>query len=264
LSWLKRCLEVRFPLKIAKMIFFRNLKQYKNIAHGVLERKDGSANPFSNLKAEENVLRAVRDLGCGRATVDNLIFADQVHGKNVHYCPSDISGYIKLNVDGLASATLGQILVIKTADCLPILIYDPEKNQVAAIHAGRKGLIKGVIQKAMAVLNSNNKALIVGIGPHIKKCCYFLRKKDEEYIKNPKWQKYAEKRNGKYYFDLTRIAFGQLKDLGVKEKNIEDMGICTFCEAKRFFSARKRDAEPNFYAEEKDNFPCFGSFIGLR
>jgi len=246
------------------MIFFKNLKQYKNIAHGVLERKDGSVNPFSNVKTEGNVLRAVKDSGYGQATVDNLIFADQVHGNNVHYCPQDIGGYIKLNADGLASTTLGQILVIKTADCLPILIYDPEKNQVAAVHAGRKGLIKGVIQNAIAVLSSNSQSLIVGIGPHIKKCCYFLRKKDEEYIKNPKWQKYAEKRDGKWYFDLTQIALDQLQDLGVKEENIEDMGICTFCEAERFFSARKRDAEPNFYAKEKDNFPCFGSFIGLR
>jgi len=56
----------------------------------------------------------------------------------------------------------------------------------------------------------------------------------------------------------------QLQNLGVKEENIEDMGICTFCEAERFFSARKRDIEPNFYAKEKDNFPCFGSFIGLK
>ena len=246
------------------MIFFRNLKQYKNIAHGVLERKDGSANPFSNVKAEENVLRAVRALGRGQAIVDNLIFADQVHGKNVHYCPSGIGGYIKLNTDGLVSANLGQILVIKTADCLPVLIYDPGKNQVAAIHAGRKGLIKGVIQNAITVLNSNSKSLIVGIGPHIRKCCYFLREKDEEYIKNPKWRKYAEKRDGKFYFDLTRIAFDQLQDLGVKRGNIEDMDICTFCEAERFFSARKRDIEPHFYAKEKDRFPCFGSFIGLR
>lgn len=253
-----------YQLKIKRMIFFRNLKQHKNIAHGVLERKDGSVNSFSNIKSEENVLRAVRDLGCGQVTVEDLIFAGQVHGDNIHYCPPDIGGYIKLNADGLASAAFGQILVIKTADCLPILIYDPEKNQVAAIHAGRMGLIKGVIQKAIAVLNPNSESLIVGIGPHIKKCCYFLRKKDEEYVKNPKWQKYTEERDGKYYFDLTRIAFDQLQDLGVKGENIEDMGICTFCEAERFFSARKRDAEPNYYARENENFPCFGSFIGLK
>jgi len=246
------------------MIFLNNLKQYKNIAHGVLERKDGSVNPFSNVKSGENVLRAVGSLGYEQATIDNIIFAEQVHSNNVHYCPPDISGYIKLNADGLVSAAFGQILVIKTADCLPILIYDPEKNQVASIHAGREGLIKGIIESAITALNSNNKSLVVGIGPHIKKCCYYLREKDEEYTKNPKWRKYAEKRDGKYYFDLTQIALDQLQNLEVKRENIEDMGVCTFCEAERFFSARKREAEPNFYAKAKENFPCFGSFIGLK
>jgi len=246
------------------MIFFKNLQQYKNVAHGVLERKDGSVNPFSNVRAEENVLRAVKNSGYGQTTVDNLIFADQAHGNNVYYCPPGIGGYIKLNADGLACASLGQILIVKTADCLPILIYDPEKKQAAAIHAGRKGLTKGIIQKAIAALNSNSKTLVLGVGPHIKKCCYFLREKDEKYARDPQWQKYVEERDGKYYFDLTRIAFDQFQDLGVKKENIEDMGICTFCEAKRFFSARKRDATPDFYAKEKDNFPCFGSFIGLK
>jgi len=246
------------------MIFFNNLKQHKNIVHGALERKDGSVNPFSNVNSEENVLRAVKSLDYKQTAVENLIFAEQAHGNNVHYCPPDIGGYIKLNADGLATATLGQILIVKTADCLPILIYDPEKNQVAAIHAGRKGLIKGIIQSAIAALNSNNQSLMVGIGPHIRKCCYYLREKDEEYAENPKWKKYTEKRDGKYYFDLTQIAFDQLQNLGVRKNNIEDMGICTFCEAERFFSARKRDVEPNFYAKEKENFPCSGSFIGLR
>lgn len=246
------------------MIFFKNLKQYKNIVHGVLERKDGSVNPFSNVNSGENVLRVVKSLGYEQAAIENLIFAEQVHSNSVHYCPPDIGGCIKLNADGLASASPGQILVIKTADCLPILIYDPEKNQVAAIHAGRGGLIKGIIQSAIIALNSNNKSLVVGVGPHIKKCCYYLREKDEKYVKDPKWQKYAEEREGRYYFDLAQIAFEQLQNLGVEKVNIEDAGICTFCEAERFFSARKRDSQPNFYAKEKESFPCFGSFIGLR
>lgn len=245
------------------MIFFDNLKKYKRVVHGIMERKDGSVNPFSNPKTEENVLRALKKLDCNRGVAD-LIFAEQVHASIVHYCLPDIGGYIKLNADGLVSATLGQILVVKSADCLPILIFDPEKNKVAAIHAGRESLIKGIIKNAITVLNSNNKSLIIGIGPHIKKCCYFLHKKNEECAKNLKWKKYAEKRDGKYYFDLTQIAFDQLQILGVKKENIEDLGICTFCKAKRFFSARKREAEPSFYAKEKENFPCFGSFIGLR
>lgn len=207
------------------MLFFKNLQQYKNVIHGVLERKDGSVNPLSNPKTEENVLKALKEVGYEGAAVSNLVFAEQVHGTEVHFC-GDTGGYIKLNADGLITEIPGQILVVKTADCVPILIYDPVQNRVAAVHAGRKGLLKGIIKNALTVLESRGKDLIIGLGPHIRKCCY--------------------------YFDLTQVVFDQLAMAGVKKENIEDCGVCTFCSANDFFSARKKESQR------------FGTFIGLR
>jgi len=241
------------------MIFFENLKKQKNLIHGVLERKDGSVNPFSNPKSEENILKVLKKLGFKNCQVDNLIFAEQVHGTNVYFCPSDIGGYIKLQTDGLISQTPGQILVIKTADCLPLLIYDPLKKKVGAIHAGRKGLMKGIIEEAIKTFGSSS-SLVVGIGPHIRKCCYSLSERNKVYFQVP-WKKYLQKRNNQFYFDLTQIAKDKLLKIGVKKENIEDSGICTFCQGKRFFSARKKAEKPNSPAQDK--FPCFGSFIGL-
>ncbi len=245
------------------MIFLKNLKKYKNVIHGILERKDGSVNPFSNSKTEENILRALKELGYKNAKVDNLIFADQVHGRNVYFCPLDIGGYIKLQTDGLITKTPGQSLVIKTADCLPILIYDPREKKVGAIHAGREGIIKGIIEAAIKVFNSRPSSLIVGIGPHIRKCCYYLKKKNENLTQDSELKKYIQERNGKFYFDLTQIAIDKLLKSGVRKENIEDCGICTFCQAERFYSARKRKEQPDIYQKEKERFPCFGSFIGL-
>lgn len=245
------------------MLFFENLGKQRGLIHGVLERKDGSVNPFSNPKTEENVLRALKKLNYERGGGD-LIFAEQMHTVNVFFCPRDAGGYIKLNSDGLVSETPGQVLVVKTADCLPILMYGLRKKRVAAVHAGREGLMKGIIKEALKVLGSKGEDLIVGIGPHIRKCCYYLKEKHRQEFQEKGWRKYIEIKNGKRHLDLTRIAFDRLTEMGVKRENIEDCGICTFCEAERFFSARKRESQPNFYAREQERFPCFGTFIGLK
>lgn len=245
------------------MIFFEKFQEHKEIIHGILERKDGSVNPFSNPRSGENVLEALRRLGFKEAKIDNLIFAEQIHSPNVYVCPPGIGGYIKLETDGLISKNPGQILIIKTADCLPILVYDPQQKKVGAIHAGRKGLLGGIIENTIEVFDSQPSSLIVGVGPHIRKCCYYLKKRDQDYILHSQWRKYIEKRDDKLYLDLTQIALDKLLNLGIKRENIEDCMICTYCQAERFYSARKRESQPDFYRKEKEKFPCFGSFIGL-
>jgi len=243
------------------MIFFKRFQKYKEIVHGVLERKDGSVNPFSNPKSPENILRALKKLGFKEAKIDNLIFAEQIHSKNVYICPPGLGGYIRLQTDGLISKNPGQILIVKTADCLPLLIYDPEEKKVGAIHAGRRGLIKGIIENALKAFDSHLSSLIIGIAPHIRKCCYYL--KDQDYILHSQWKKYTKRKNDKFYFDLTQIALDKFLESGVKRENIEDCEICTYCQAGRFYSARKKESQPDFYQRENERFPCFGSFIGL-
>jgi len=243
------------------MIFFENLKKYKNVIHGVLEKKDGQVNPFSNSKAEENILRALKKLGYGDANVDNLIFAEQVHDSKVYSCPSGLGGYIKLETDGLITENPNQVLIIRTADCVPILIYDPDQKKVGAVHAGRKSIMKGIIETAVRNFNCNPSSLIVGIGPHIRKCCYCFEKDIKTLISAPEIKKYVRENERKFYLDLTQIVVDKLLESGVKRENIEDCGICTFCEAERFYSARKREKHPDIYQGEW--IPCFGSFIGL-
>ena len=239
------------------MIFFNNLNQYKNeIIHGVMEISDGSANPFSNQKAVENVLKSLKKLGFNFKP-NNLVFADQIHSANSCFCQE--GGIIKLKTDALISNRKKIVLVIKTADCLPILFYDYKNKIISAVHAGRKGLEKGIIGKTIRKSGVEPKNLIIGIGPHIKKCCYYLRGGAVKKYQSDK--KYTIRKNGKIYLDLTKMAVDQLTGIGVKKENIEDSGICTFCQGKgRFFSARRREIEKN---KTKEKHACFGSFIAL-
>jgi len=249
------------------MIFFNHLKKEKNLVQGVMERKDGSVNPYSNPDSDENILTALAGLGFSNFGIDNLIYAEQLHGANIYNLPVGVGGIIKLGIDGLISHNAGQILIIKTADCAPILIFDPKNQVVAALHCGRKSVIAGIIPKAIFLLKKNYHSaasdILVGIGPHIRKCCYWLREDTLKGLKNSQWSKYFIKKDKKTYFDLTAAIFDQLEAAGLANKQIEDRGICTYDEAERFFSARKREDEPEIYQKEKERFPCFGSFIGI-
>jgi len=245
------------------MILFKNLKKYKNLIHGILERKEGSVNPFSNFESGENILKAVRKLGWKSAKIDNLIFAEQIHNKNVFFCPPDIGGYIKLGVDGLITKNRGQILIVKTADCIPLLIYDSKEKKIGAIHAGREGLIKGIIENTIKIFNSDPSYFVVAIGPHIRECCYFLKGKNKNYSRHPEWKKYIQKKNKRFYFNLTKIVIDKLFKAGVRKENIEDCGICSYCQAEKFYSARRKEKQQNIYKKENERFPETGSFIGL-
>lgn len=246
------------------MIFLKNLKEQEEIVHGIMEVQDGSFNFFRNENAVHNLVKTFRKAGA-RGNAEDVILTDQVHGKNVHITLPDLSGYIKLETDGLISQNPGQILAVKTADCLPVLIFNPKKKMVAAIHAGRQGLRKGILQETIAKMGYAS-SLIIGIAPHIKKCCYSFALQDKrlwkENARDPFWEDYIQKKDNTLYLDLTQVAIDQLEKLGVQQKNIEISEFCTFCAQKRFFSARARKKQSMIY-KKYGRHPETGTFIGL-
>ena len=248
------------------MIFLKSFKNQKDILHGILERKDGSVNPFYSQKSQQNILKAAKQAWYKNAKFENLVFTEQTHSSNVYFFEKDKTEHIKLKADGLVTDTKGKILTIKTADCVPVLIYSKSQKRIGAIHIGRRGLIKGILEKALKLFDSDISYLTIGIGPHIRKCCYFLRGESKSYVHDPKWNKYIEKRNKNLYFDLTKGVIDILLKAGVKKQNIEDCNICTFCQSEKFFSSRKNDLKPDFYKKDKidGKLPCFATFITLK
>lgn len=149
-------------------------------------------------------------------------------------------------------------LGIKTADCLPILLYDPIIKTVAAVHAGWRGLALGIIGNTVSEFTKMGgvcKNIYTAIGPSIKSCCYDVPesrvkefKKDMSHI-----DRCVEYRDSKYFLSLSKIAQSQLENLGVKANNIDILPICTCCDDK-FYSFRK----------EKEDCGRMLSVIGLN
>ncbi len=242
------------------MISFKNLKK-EGVMHGISEVKEGSFNFYTEPNAFPNFKKLLKKERGEKAKKDNFIGAEQIHGKKVHTAPPGMSGYIKLGVDGLISETPGQVLIAITADCLPILIYNPVKKKVAVLHAGRKGIKKQIIREGVLKMEDPS-SLLVGVGPHIKKCCYSFEKKYFKKTLGGFWEPYVQEKEGKVYLDLTSAALEQLERAGVKKKNVEVSKFCTFCHAERFFSARKEAQNKKLY-EQHEPSPETGSFIAL-
>jgi len=248
------------------MIFLKRFKKEKDLVHGILERKDGSVSPFWSKKAQQNLLKALERATNQRVGFSQVVMAEQVHSKKVHFSPKGVSGYLKFGADAIVTDEPGKVIIIKTADCVPVLLYHPFLKRIAVVHAGRREIIRGVIEKTFDFFKKDISHLLVGIGPHIRKCCYFLRGKTKSYKNHREWKKYTKEKKGKIYFDLTGAVKDKLLRLGVKKENIEDCNICTFCCFQRFFSYRKREKYPGVYKKEEiDGYtPCFASFLMMK
>jgi copper oxidase (laccase) domain-containing protein len=120
-------------------------------------------------------------------------------------------------------------LAVVTADCLPVLLFDPVKKVVGVLHAGRKGLLEGVISNTVQMFEkefgSEPKDILVGIGPGIEKKCYEV---EGEMV------------------DIRHQAHFFLRAEGILKEHIEDLDFCTKCNMDRFYSYRGGDDTQRF------------------
>ena len=148
----------------------------------------------------------------------------------------------KLTCDALITYQKKIPIGVLTADCAPVIIYDPEKIVVSVIHAGWKGAYKGIVQKVVNYLvkkGSKKKDLVSVIGPSISVSSYevkndFYKKFLKQSKKNKVFFKLIRKR---MFFDLKKYITNQLLRLGIKK--IEVINKDTFKLKNTYFSARR-------------------------
>ena len=184
-----------------------------------------------------------------------LVLLHQVHSNKIFFINKQVKK--KLIGDGLLTKNKNLAIGILTADCCPILFYDPKKNIIGAVHAGWKGAFKNIgVKMASEFKKKGTKLedLYVAIGPTISQNSYEV-KKDFKYrflrqkLSNRKFFKI--KRN-KIYFDLVGYIYNQMKKSGIK--NIEIIKKDTFNPKNNFFSARR---------SLKNNFDDYGRNISI-
>lgn len=163
----------------------------------------------------------------------------QVHGGKVVKIDAKtaLSGEIA-GADGAITNVKGIALSVRTADCLPILLYDPEHNAVGVAHAGWKSTKERIARNVLEAMKTNYRSvpsrILVGMGPALRQCCYEV---NSEFLMH--FPDSVVKMAHKHYFDLVGENAEQLIAAGVSAKNIFDCGICTSCRNDEFFSFRK-------------------------
>jgi hypothetical protein len=219
-------------------------------AHGFSLRTGGvSEPPFASL----NLGRAVGD-DPGAVAENHQRFREavpfepgrlfelsQVHGNAVlRVGPTDAVLAIRsLEGDALVSGVPGQCLGVRTADCVPVLVADPESGQVAAIHAGWRGCVRGVVDEALAAFEDPGR-LVVAIGPHIRAGAFEVGEDvADELARVAPEVPVVARRSPRPYVDLSAVVRFRLATCGVPSASVDDVGGCTFSEPERFFSYRR-------------------------
>ena len=169
----------------------------------------------------------------------------QTHGATVSFI-SDPDSTRQIMADGLMTDSKLFSVGVVTADCVPILLYDPITGLKAALHAGWKGTLHSILYNAaqlMARQGADISDVIAAIGPAIKSCCYSIDEKRTQLFKNKFGTKSLIKINRKSYIDLQEINRTQLLECGLLEHNIDTICECTSCNADRYYSYRRGDRD---------------------
>jgi len=225
------------------------LNQFKNIEHGFFDRKGGisrgiykslNCGPGSfdkkiNIKKNLNIV-----LNKIKYKKKNLILLNQMHSNKFYYLKKNPKK--RLKGDGILTNYRQIALGILTADCAPILFYDPKKKIIGAAHAGWRSAYKRNTKKIINFYlknGSNLKDIYIVIGPCISQKNYEVKNDfKKKFVKqNSNNKKYFKSKAKKIFFSLKDYIAGQLKEFGIK--NIEIIKKDTFNVKNNFFSARR-------------------------
>jgi len=149
-----------------------------------------------------------------------------------------------LKADALVAWEPNLAIGVHVADCLPLLLADPDTGAVAAVHAGWRGIVQGVVkasvQSLISSVGSSVEHLRAAIFPHIRPCCFEVgfdvAERLAEVSSNPGVVNHHRSRP---HVDLAAIVHSHLLESGLDEACIDDIAGCTKCQPERFFSYRR-------------------------
>lgn len=192
---------------------------------------------LSGLGCETHRLRTVRQVHSSRVVI---LDAKDAEGRDIH------------EGDALATDVPGLLVGILTADCYPILMADPVRRVVAAVHAGWRGTAELIAVKTIAGMRENWGCeavdLVAFVGPGIGSCCYqvgadvyesFVGTSPgaEAFFQSSPWAGHSSE--PRWMLDLVTANRNQLEASGLLPERIHVLGSCTVCDAGRFFSYRR-------------------------
>lgn len=197
------------------------------LIHGFSTRATGD---FLDWPDDAEIAAAFGASGFGTATLR------QVHAARLVRADSPW-GSTRPEADAVMTARAGVLVGVRTADCFPILLADPVTRTVAAVHAGWRGTVAGVLPNAVARLTAafgaRHENLEAVIGPGIGTCCFEVGNE----VAGEFRPDFVRRGRGRPHVDLAAALKDQLARSGVL--SIRSCGHCTSCNLDRYFSHRR-------------------------
>jgi YfiH family protein len=211
------------------LLFESPLLRAAGFRHGFTSRMVNLRPPADVGLAKESVALALR------FDADRLHQVEQVHGDRVIVVEGETPDRTRVEkADALIARTAGVAVGIRVADCVPILLADAASGNVAAVHAGWRGVELCVIEKTLGSI----KATAAAIGPCIGPCCFEVGRDVADRIVKAVDATVVDREAGdKVFIDLRRAVHLQLVRAGIT--TIDDVRGCTRCDAEQFFSHRR-------------------------
>ncbi len=234
------------------MYYSLKLNKIKNLKHCFFSRKNGfSSGLYESLNcglgSNDKKINIIKNLefvsnkiGCKQ---ESLITLNQEHTDQVVLFKNKNDVKNKLTGDAMVTTVKNVGIGILTADCAPILFYDPNKKIIGCAHSGWKGALNGIIENTVKKFNelkSNAHDLVAVVGPCLSKDSYEVKNDFiNKFVSNDKKNlDFFEKKSGTHYnFDLRGFINNKLRNLGIK--NIDNIEMDTFSEREFFYSYRR-------------------------
>ena len=233
------------------MIKSKKLSKNKAIKHGFFNSNGGvSKNIYKSLNcgpgSNDNSANVKKNLNIVRKKISkssqNIFLLNQIHSNKFVFIDNKYKSKIKPKADAIITNQINLPIAVLTADCVPILVCDNQKQMIAAIHAGWKGAFKGIISKVIKFMikkGSKTKNITAVIGPAISVKNYEVKKDFyKKFTRKDKTNhKFFKMSKEKLYFNLSSYVKSLILKSGVKK--IEKLDVDTFDAKNKFFSARR-------------------------
>lgn len=224
---------------------YKFFEQHEDVLAVMSEKEDGNMKIRGMQKNDEAIQN--RENFCQKNSIDFGDVANVcVTHSNKVMTITDTNEYKHYfhGVDALVTDQIGVYLSITTADCFPVMLYDPKVRIIAIVHAGWRGIVTKIIPNTldtMKEMGSNLQDVKIEIGPGISQQNFnfgFEEMLEEFGVYNQ--DRYIVKGStiDKVKIDLEKIIHDQISACGASKDNINTSNVCTF-DNDRFFSARR-------------------------
>ena len=166
---------------------------------------------------------------------NKIVSPQQLHSSEVKVV--DVPGKIPFT-DAIISTSKSVVLSIQVADCIPLYLADPDNNVIGIVHAGWRGIEKGIVANSinkMITLGADNNRIIAYIGPSIQKCCFEI---GPEVAKKFPINFQINSSYDRSFLDLQKLTINLLINNSILYNNIISSNECTKCNSDKYFSYR--------------------------